>query len=62
MKTKGPKLITGRFDTREQLIETINFMYWNGDRSIAACARNTHVSEATAAKLIMSKSKWEAIL
>jgi len=59
MKPRGPKLTTGRFETRQELIECINFMYWDGDRSVAACARNTHISETTAAKLVMSKSKWE---
>ena len=59
---KKRKLKTGRFDTRQQLIENINWMYWNGDRSIADTARNSHVSETLASKLIMSKSEWEKIL
>ena len=59
-QSEGRRLTTGRFKTRDELIENVNFMYWDGERSIADCARNSRVSETIASKLIMDRSKWKS--
>ena len=61
-RPKGKGLTTGRFETRDDLVENINFMYWDGNRSVADAARNSEVSETTAHKLIMDQTKWNKLM
>ena len=50
------RLISGRFDTREELEECVRFM-WEFDRSKADIARNVRVSESLVAQIIKRRYK-----
>jgi predicted XRE-type DNA-binding protein len=51
-KRKGRKLTTGRFDTREQLVEMIVFLWQHTSCRQALIARNCQVSEATVSNIV----------
>ena len=52
---KGRPKTTGRFDTREELVEKVAFLYFNTNMSIFKIARNVKVSETVAHKIIDNK-------
>lgn len=49
------KKATGRFDTREELVQHVLFLELNTSCSAAQIARNVHVSETTVANIVKSK-------
>ena len=53
----GRKPQTGKYDTREQLIQNVNFFYYQTAQNQAQVARTTGVSEATVANILKTKSK-----
>jgi len=48
----GRRLTTGRFDTRQELLEFVWREYTNTSRSVAQVARAARISEATAHKIL----------
>lgn len=51
-KKQGRTLTAGRFDTREQLVERVMFMYDESNRKESDIARNCEVSTGTVDKII----------
>jgi len=51
----GRKPQTGKYETREQLIQNVHFFYHHTDQNQAQVARTTGVSETTVANILQSK-------
>lgn len=56
-KVKGHKLTTGRFDTREELVDKIIFLYNDTSCSNPMIACNCKISETTVARIIKREMK-----
>jgi len=53
----GRKPQTGKYETREQLIQNVHFFYHHTDQNQAQVARTTGVSESTVANILQPKKK-----
>ena len=51
----GRKPQTGKYETREQLIQNVHFFYHHTDQNQAQVARTTGVSEAIVANIIQPR-------
>ena len=55
-KKRGPKLTTGRYETRQELIDAIHCIYYSGETvTIEATGRATGVSSCTAAYILSNE-------
>ena len=54
-RSRGRKPITGKYKTREELIQNVHFFYYQTDQKQSQVARTTGVSEATVANILKPK-------
>lgn len=54
-KTRGRKVTTGKFATREELIQNVHFYYYETRQKQSQVAKTCQVSETTVAKILEHK-------
>lgn len=53
-KRRGKPLATGKYDTREKLVEMVLMHYYGGNDNLALIGRNTGVSAVTVSNIVES--------
>lgn len=52
LKRSGRRMTTGRFDTREELVEKVKFLHEHTSCSLSDIARNTEISVGTVSRIL----------
>jgi len=55
--SKGRKPQTGKYPTREQLVQNVHFYYYHTDQNQAQVAKTTGVSEGTVANILKTAKR-----